>query len=63
MDQTITPMEEFAADMDCIIEEASSSGVSFVEMVGVLTMKAHELTMVAMGVFDADSEGDEEEVD
>jgi hypothetical protein len=61
MYQTITPMEEFAADINCIIEEAMSSGVSFVEMVGVLTLKVQELGMVSMGMFDADSEDDEEE--
>ena len=61
MDQTVTPMEEFAADLDCIIEEASGNGVSFVEMVGILTMQAQELTLISMGLLDADSEGDEEE--
>ena len=54
-------MEEFCADLDCILDDANEKGVSFVEMVGALTMKAQELTMVSMGMFDADSEDEGEE--
>jgi hypothetical protein len=57
----VTPFEEFCADLDCILDDASEKGVSFVEMVGALTMKAHELSMVSMGMFDADSEDEGEE--
>jgi hypothetical protein len=62
VDQTITPMEEFAADLDCIVDEAIESEVSFMEIIGALTFKAQAMGLTALGLFDdADSEDDEEE--
>lgn len=61
MDQTVSPVEEFGAALDCIIEEACDNGVSIAELVGVMTMQAQELTMISMGMLDADSEDEGEE--
>jgi hypothetical protein len=55
-------MEEFCADLDCIVQEAIDAEVSFMEVIGALTFKAQAMGLSALGFSDdADSEGDEEE--
>jgi hypothetical protein len=61
VDETATPMEEFCAALDCITEDAMEAGATYVAVIGACTMKAQELGMAMLGLFDADSEGDEEE--
>ena len=62
MDESATPMEEFCAALDCIVEEAMDEGASYGEVIGALTIKAQAMGMAALGFYDddADSEGDEE---
>lgn len=60
-DETVTPLEEFCADLNRLIQEAFDEGVSIHEVVGAWTMQVQELTLIAMGVLDADAEDDEEE--
>lgn len=62
MDETATPMEDFCAALDCIVEEALEAGPSHLELIGALTLKAQEVGMSLFGVFgDADAESDDEE--
>ena len=62
MDETATPMEDFCAALDCIVEEALEAGLSHLKLIGALTLKAQEVGMALFGVFgDADAESDEEE--
>ena len=64
VDETAPPLDEFAAALDCIVEEALEDGAGFYELVGALTTKAQVLGLANLGFFDdADSEGDEEEAD
>jgi hypothetical protein len=64
VDETATPMEEFCAALDCIVEEAMEDGATYREMVVALAIKAQALGLAAPGFYDdANSEGDEEEVD
>jgi len=55
-----SPAEEFAASLDCLVEEAAENGASAFEILGAMTCKMHFISMVEAGLFDADSEGDEE---
>ena len=62
MDETVTPMEEFCAALDCIVEEAMEDGATFGEVIGALTIKGQAMGLAALGFYDdADSEGDEGE--
>lgn len=54
-------MEEFSADLDCIVEEAMEAGATYAEIIGACTAKAQQVGLIAMGVLDADAEDDEEE--
>ena len=55
-------MEDFCAALDCITEEAMEAGATYVAMIGACTMKAQELGLAMLGIFDdADAESDEEE--
>jgi hypothetical protein len=61
MISTATPMEEFCASLECIVEEASDAGLSFAEMVGALTIKAQEVSLACVAAMDEDDEDEEEE--
>ena len=62
MDETATPMEEFCAALDCIVEDAMEARVSYAEMVGALTIKASAVCAASLGFYDdADSEDEDEE--
>jgi hypothetical protein len=62
VDETVTPAEEFCADLDCIVDEAMEAGASLMEIIGALTFKAQQVGLVGLGMFDdADSEDDEGE--
>ena len=55
-------MEDFCAALDCITEEAMEAGATYVAMIGACTVKAQELGLAMLGIFDdADAESDEEE--
>jgi hypothetical protein len=62
VDETATPLEEFCAALDCIAEDAMEAGATYVGVIGACTMKAQEMGLAMLGLFDdADSEDEGEE--
>jgi predicted benzoate:H+ symporter BenE len=51
VDETVTPMEELCAALEYITEQAMEDGLSTIEIVGALTIKAQAMGLSAFGFF------------